>query len=159
VTYTVVEAELRDPEESGYIIGRGEVGQVVDDVPDQLRQQDLDGEHYLIGDASAAYGKQVLTRRVRNAFDRPGGPGAVVVGDPTNAIMAALPDEMDGLLGSMVTSGLESKLADRRSFKAGMASHSERGTLLDPAELQTRIEAVVAVAQAHEAARPEAPAA
>lgn len=153
VTYTVVEAELRTDEADGYIIGRGEGTPVAGEaVPDELRQKSLDGHYYLVGEASADYGNQVLTGRVRTALDDLTGAGGVIVGDPTDAIMAAVPDDLGGTLGSMMVSKIRERISDRRAFKAGTASHSDEGLLLDADELAARIEAVVAVAEAHETA-------
>lgn len=156
VTYTVVEAELRAPESNGYVLAHGDAELVDDDVPEEIQRKDLGGAFFLIGDVSADDGRRLLTGRVQDALGGSSGPGAVVVGDPTDAVMSAFPDDV-GLLGSMVESGLRSKLEDRRSFAAGTAAHDGRGLILDPATLEARIAAVVATADAHEATSVEAP--
>jgi hypothetical protein len=110
---------------------------------------------YTVGEASQDYGNHVLTTRVRNALGDPGGADAVIVGDPTDAIMAAVPEDFGGALGSMVVSKIRDKISDRKAFKAGMVSHSDKGLLLDADELGARIEAVAATAEAGDAASRE----
>jgi hypothetical protein len=150
VTYTLVETDLRDPTTDGYVVGTGSVAAFDDDIPEQTRTQSVDGEHHVIGDVSAEDAGAVVSHRVREAFEGADGVDAVVVGDPTQAIMGALPDELDGFVGSMMASGIESALADKESFAAGTAAHDAKGLLLDPAELEARATAVAAVVDAHE---------
>jgi hypothetical protein len=154
-TYTLVEADLGTPVDDGYVLGRDAAGPVVADAPVDVGQRDLDGGHHVVG--ADAVSERVLTDDVRDTFDA--SPGAVVVGDPTDAFAAALPDDGDGFVGSMLSAGVEQALAERPSFDAATAATDDRGVLLDAAELDARIEAVVAVADAHETVDAEAPAA
>lgn len=154
-TYTLVEAALREQETDGYILGRGDAGSLDDDIPHQVQRKDLEGECYVVGGVSADYGRTVLTGRVQDLLRESTAVDAVVVGNPVDAILSVLPDDV-GKLGSMVTSGFESKLEAKQSFDATTVSHNARGAVLDAETLQAQIDAVVVVAGAHEDAKVEA---
>lgn len=150
VTYTLVEAELRDPANDGYVLGTGEVSAFDEDIPEEARTQPVEDDHYVLGDLSADDAESVVSRRVRVAFERADAPNAVVVGNPTGAILGSLPDDLDGFVGSMMVSGIESALEEKESFAPGTVAHDSTGLLLDPEELEARANAVAAVADAHE---------
>lgn len=154
VTYTLVEADLDDPTDDGYVVGTGDVSAYDDDIPSEIQTQAVDGEHFVLGDVSEADARSVLTPQLEDALDGP--VNAVVVGNPTDAITSAIPDDVDGYLGSMLVSGMESALRDKETFAAGAASHDEKGLLLNATELEARVEAVAAAADAQAAARADA---
>jgi len=152
-TYTLVEAELAEPVERGFFFGKhgGESSHILDDLPNELREKRVGDEFYAMGDIPAETAAQLHTPRVSDTFRDPNGAGTVVVGDPTDVIMSAVPDSGGGLMGSF-TGIVESKLRDKAEFDASMASHGRKGLILSAEKLDKQLAAVVAVAEAYERA-------
>lgn len=145
-TYTLVEANLDEHVENGVIVGRDDSGGTTTDDFEGMpvEKVSLDGGFVAIG-ATEGIADEILTTRVRNALSGPRELGMVSVGNAVDTMMDAIPN----------TGGVFGWIAERASAAnpagdSSTVSNKTRGVLLDPDEVQRRLDAVVAVADAYE---------
>lgn len=155
-TYTRIEAELSGPADEGLLVARsdGDGPAGLDALP--AGTTTIDG-FAVIGPEELA--RAVLTSRVRNAVESMVGADSVTVGDASGAMVDALPDTSNTLVGALYDG-----VADSSAFgDDATATVETKGLLLEPDRLETQVEAAVAVADAFEEAtadrRPETAAA
>lgn len=143
-TYTVVEAELDGPAESGLVVTAGE--EVAESsMQGHLQDQSVDihrkGEFGVLG-GSEDVADALLSRRSRDAIRDLDASEAVYVG---NAV-EAWPSLGGGMVGSMFQNAMAEALPSDESTVAT----DKKGLVLDGDELQRRAETVAAVADAYE---------
>jgi len=155
-TYTLVEADLAQPVERGFFLGsdEGPENSAETDMPDELQTHRIAGEYYAFGDVSAEGASRLFTNEVRDAFRA--GAGGVVVGDPTDAIMSAAPDD-GGFFVNSIADLAESKIRDTEGFDQTTVAHTRKGLMMNPERMEAQIDAAAAVAEAYETTdtRPE----
>lgn len=140
-TYTRVEAELAGPAEEGLVVNRDGVRTDLGN----LESVTVAG-HEVVGPENLA--RDVLSSRVQGVLDEASGVDSVTVGDAAGALSDAAPDVSDSLLGRLAKSTSEAAVAGDEST----ATVETEGLLLDADELEGRVDAVVAVADAFETA-------
>lgn len=152
--YTVVSAALRDPVEWHATFGFGAAEEMPDDADvDATETTTVDGVG-VRGDVDEAVAGEVLTARATDAVAAV--EGEVSVGDPTENLVDDMLDELDDEDGMAATlTGGVLNVATGGGADPGpsrTAQHSARGRVTDAETLETRIEAVVAVADGVERA-------
>lgn len=149
--FTVVEAELDGPTGMSAVLAPRAAGAAtaLDVLPGGLDMVTVDDEFSMVGDSSVAHAEEVLSARAREALLDLPAPVALYVGDPTDAVVSALPDEM-GMVMSFAAGALEERLREYPAFDADTVSTNNAGLLLDADELERQAEAVAAVAEAVE---------
>lgn len=157
-TWTIVRAEVDEPVGVGTYIGlRSEDLDfpVSDAVPESVRLVPVDEEFSVLGPDATAFAEQVLSGRVRTLLRDADYPDGVTVGDLTDSLLEAVPDEMESML-SLVSGGqLEAKLRNHPANDASAVAISTRGLCLDAMAIQRQAETVVAVADEIERTRAE----
>jgi|GEM_PF-2853084 len=150
-TYTRVHAELDRPLEDGFILIEADADDpsATEDVPEDVEQVPVGEGFSVVGAANESPAAAVLTPRVQEVLgERVAGDG-VVVGDPASAIVDTLPDEM-AAAGSILTGGegIEEKLREEIGDDAATVSHEFQGLPLDADRLESRIDAMITLAEA-----------
>lgn len=175
-TYTLVEAELDSPVEWSAIIGPadgkltdlGRSGGAVPDIgPEEeslTEVPEIGGARTVTvrdglavwGDLESERADGLLTPRVERAVtDIEGG---VCVGDATGTMVDAISgmlDEADGIGASLAQGVLDAAAGDRGRTPEATVTNEQRGLVLDESTLESRVEAVVASAEAAEQAGTE----
>lgn len=148
-TYTVVEAALDPPVEWTAMFGPAE-GDLADDTTvGSMRTAAVDGEVAVFGDVPEDLAADLLTPRVRDAL-RPVG-GRAAVGDVERRMAGAMADtlsEADGAMAGLAKGMLDMAAGDAGDSLSRQVQHRDRGLCLNEAELERRVEAVVALAAA-----------
>lgn len=147
-TFTVVEADLRTPAETGLVVGPATAGGTWD-----ITSADVGFEVETLGEFAAVGSARELARetlddRVRETLRADALVDAVYVGDASGVLVDAIPADSGALAG--VVAG---RLADQLPGGPETVAVETRGLLLEAGSLQRQVEAVVAVAEAFEAAR------
>lgn len=154
VTYTIVEADLSEPATEGLIVNRGGDGDFAgaQQLSGDIESYTIDGFH-AVG-TSRDLAEAVLTSRVQTALREPSLVGSVKAGNAADVLLDALPDS-DGMLMGKLSDGIESTIRAEFGGDAGTVRIESKGLLLDSAELDRQLSAVVAVAGAFESASRE----
>jgi len=149
-TFTIVEADLGEPPESGMVITRSD-GEGLDDIGSAGFDLETDsvGEFDVIT-RSPELTDAILTERARGALRRMSRSGAVFVGDAADVVLEAVPDG-DGMITGMVTDKIESKMKEKMG-DSDAVSIETKGPILDSEEMEAQIAAVAAVADEFERA-------
>ncbi len=144
-TFTVVETDLRAPADRGLIVAAPDAGAdvVIGEAPDR----ETVGEYEVVA-GSFDLARAVLSERVRSTLATPTLLESVWAGDATEAMLDAIPDG-DGLTG-MLAGAMEEKIASKFPDEPDTVGTQTKGLLLDPAELEAQVEAVLAVAEEFE---------
>lgn len=152
-TVTVVEADLSAPTDQGVMVTRHPEGGAPSEVEfsdTTVRGTAVDDRFAVMGDGDEALVEALVSGRAREAMLAVDDLGALSVGDPTDALLEGLPDMSDSMLGGMFESHVEGRVEGGTDGDRSTVSVETDGTLLDAAELQRRVDAVVAVAEAVE---------
>ncbi len=159
-SYTLVEAKLDQSVEGGLMLGRGDAGsseELTDVVPGRLETMAVGDGVVAVGADSEADARNLISGAAREALLAVDESESVVVGDPTDALVSAIPDEMEAVVGLIPGGGLESKLRDHPPFDPETVAINAKGQTLDPATLERKIRAVTAVADSVERAEAATP--
>jgi hypothetical protein len=154
--FTIVETQLANPARESVMITRfpeGSEPSKTDLGGAAVGNTAIDGRFAVTGGAGEGLAEELLTGRVRNLLVDLDDVGSLTVGDPTEQIMEQIPDVSDSMVGRFFEGQLEGSLAERSPGEANTVAIQTAGTLRDGAELQRRLDAVVAVADAYEARR------
>jgi len=147
-TFTVVEADLPGPSDRGLFVGRGDsAGGLGDDVGARhLPTVTIDDEFVVVGD-SEELARAVLTDRVRDALRAmEDDDDGLLVGDAGGVVS----DAVSGASDSRLVQAAANRAGEKFAGDAATVSHETRGLLLDADELERRLEAVAAAADAFE---------
>jgi hypothetical protein len=148
-TYTVVEADLREPATEGLLIARGNSSPTeVGELPLEMETRSV-GEFAVVGGADEL-GHKVLSDRVQDALRQSPLLDTMLVGNASDVLLEAVPDGDGGLMG-WVTDGIEDKLADHIPGDASTVRVETKGMLLDEVALERQVTAVATVADEFEA--------
>lgn len=160
VTYSVVEADLEEPTDLGVMIGRKEAGEGPDKMDfgsTAVETTALDDRFVVVGGVSEELAEEVLSQRSRSALLDLDELDTLTIGDPTETILEAIPDMSGSFLGNTVENKVESELEEMTGGDTTTVAIETKGVLLDPDELERRVEAVSAVADSFEAATDDLP--
>lgn len=149
-TYTVVEAELREPVEWTAMVGSEESWGKAD-VPDIGSSQAVTIDGFVVwGDISEDLAEDLLTRQARNALSTFGAP--VSVGDAEQAMVGDMMEELDDAegMGAKMAKGMLSMAGDGDAGPTTHVKYETRGITFDEDELQRRLDVVTTVADAVE---------
>jgi len=147
-TYTVVEAELTEPVEWTALVG-AEDDWGTAEVPDVGSSQAVIVDGFVVwGDVSEAAAADLLTQRARNTLSNLGAP--VSIGDTGQAMVGDMRAELADAegVGAKMAEGMLSLAGDGDSGPTTHVKYETRGMCLDADELQRRLDAVTAVAEA-----------
>lgn len=148
-TYTVVEAELGSPVEWHASFGTPNPDRAPKDPGiDAAKTRTVDGVG-VRGEVSDEIARAVLTPAVRDALSAV--EGEVAVGDVKENFVGDVLDELDDADGGLAGTFAEGVLRSTTEVEEGpsrVVGHRDRGLLTDGTELQRRIDAVTAVADA-----------
>ena len=160
-SYTLVEASLAAPIEQGLMLGAGDpdsTEQLTDIVPAELETEALgDGLVVVGGPDAPARAQELLSGAARQALLDCQESGGVTVGDPTDAIVEAIPDEIGAFVGFVPGAELENSLRDHPPFDPETVAINAKGRTADPERLQDHVRAVAAVANSVEQATAATP--
>jgi hypothetical protein len=151
-TYTIVDAELSAPTDVAAVLGVGEDASDLDTgemLPGGLDAVSVDDRFVAVGNLDESQARRLLGGRAKNALLDIEDPSGLIVGDPTDAITSALPDDM-GMAASFVVGKLREKLQEHPAFDDTTVSRNNLGVLLDAGEMERQMAAVAAVADAVE---------
>lgn len=154
-TYTRVMAELDRPLADGFMLIDDEGGsepRATKDVPDDVQKVPVSDGFAVIGKANESRAREVLTPRVEETLRESGAPDGVIVGDPADTIIDVLPDEMAAFGGLLGGSSVEEKLREKIGGDAPTVSNEFLGLPLNADRLESRLDAMIAVADAVDAA-------
>lgn len=154
-TYTTVKAELDRPVADGFVLVDAEDDpepRAADDVPDVVETVPLEDGFAVVGAANEPLAREVLTPAVKDALREPDAPDGLIVGDPAETIIDTLPEEMAASGAFFGGDGLEEKLREEIGGDAPTVSHETVGLPLDADVLDSRLQAMVTVADAVDAA-------
>lgn len=145
-TYTIVEANLDQHVEDGVIVAHDESGgATLDDYEGMpVEKINLEGGFVAVG-ATEGIADEILTPRVRNALAGPEELGMVSVGNLIDTMMDAIPDT-----GRVFGWVAEQAKKSQPGGDSSTVSIKTKGVILDPEEIQHRLDAVAAVADAYE---------
>ncbi|AGN00409.1 hypothetical protein L593_02290 [Salinarchaeum sp. Harcht-Bsk1] len=153
-THTRVLAELDRPMSEGFILieeGSGSDADAMDDVPDEAEVVPVGDGYAVIGAANEPIAREILTQEVDLALQVPGSPDGVTVGDPAETILDALPEDLS-TMGGFFGNAIEERLREEISADPATVSDERRGLPLVTDRLEARIDAMVTVAEAVDAA-------
>lgn len=145
-SYTLVEAALCDPVETGLVVGRGSApadDATADVVSGPVEFTAVDDEFGVVGEVSTDAAREILSGDARTALLDLDNLDGLTIGDPTDVFVGALPDAAGAFLDA---SGLEAKLRDHPANDASTVSIKTEGVVSDPSRLQRQAAAVAAVA-------------
>jgi len=154
-SYTVLQAELDDPTDSGIVLGPATDGpgsEMIDLLPGSVETVAVDDQFVAVGTDSEGAARDLLTPESRTALLALEEPTGVYVGDSTDIVMDALPEEM-GAVMSLVSGKIEERLRSHPANDAATVSIITQGLLLDPDRIERRLTAAAAVANAAQAGR------
>lgn len=155
-TYTITEADLDAPLESGIILRRQTEGGNRMDVGDSsIEQAVIDGEFVLTGVESERLAREVLTREVREALRAVENLETVTIGAASEVITEELPSMGDSMVGGFLEDKMEAAMTKNVGGTPTTVGIETSGVLGDPSRLDDRTAAVAAVANAFEDARRE----
>jgi hypothetical protein len=155
-TYTITEADLDAPLESGIILRRQTEGGNRMDVGDSsIEQAVIDGEFVLTGVESERLAREVLTREVRQALRAVENLETVTIGAASEVITEELPSMGDSMVGGFLEDKMEAAMTKNVGGTPTTVGIETSGVLGDPSTLDDRTAAVAAVANAFEDARRE----
>ena len=155
-TYTITEADLDAPLESGIILRRQTGGGNRMDVGDSsIEQAVIDGEFVLTGVESERLAREVLTREVRQALRAVENLETVTIGAASEVITEELPSMGDSMVGGFLEDKMEAAMTKNVGGTPTTVGIETSGVLGDPSTLDDRTAAVAAVANAFEDARRE----
>ena len=147
-TYTVVEAELTEPVEWTALVG-AEDDWGTAEVPDVGSSQAVIVDGFVVwGDVSEAAAADLLTQRARNTLSNLGAP--VSIGDTSQAMVGDMRAELADAegMGAKMAEGMLSLAGDEDTGPTTHVKHETQGMCFDADELQRRLDAVTAVAEA-----------
>lgn len=156
-TYTVVETDLDRPVEWWGTFASIDGGGTGHEQVGGMDSFTVDGEVSVRGDVDEAIARQVLTPAVTSALESV--DGGVAVGDVEQQVVAAMQSELaatEGGMGATIAAGMLRMASDGEpAGPSETVGHRDSGVVRDQAELQRRIDAVTAVADAveHHASR------
>ena len=155
-TYTITEADLDAPLESGIILRRQTEGGNRMDVGDSsIEQAVIDGEFVLTGVESERLAREVLTREVRQALRAVENLETVTIGAASEVITEELPSMGDSMVGGFLEDKMKAAMTKNVGGTPTTVGIETSGVLGDPSTLDDRTAAVAAVANAFEDARRE----
>ena len=155
-TYTITEADLDAPLESGIILRRQTEEDNRMDVSDSsIEQAVIDGEFVLIGVESERLAREVLTREVREALRAVENLETVTIGAASEVLTEELPSMGDSMVGGFLEDKMEAAIMKNVGGTPTTVGIETSGVLGDPSTLDDRTAAVAAVANAFEDARRE----
>ena len=155
-TYTITEADLDAPLESGIILRRQTEGGNRMDVGDSsIEQAVIDGEFVLTGVESERLAREVLTREVREALRAVENLETLTIGAASEVITEELPSMGDSMVGGFLEDKMEAAMTKNVGGTPTTVGIETSGVLGDPSTLDDRTAAVAAVANAFEDARRE----
>lgn len=149
-TFTVVETDLAESTARGLIVSPANgANPGPESVP-----ADLSGQVRSVGDVavvgeSDAFAREAITPRAENEIAKLDSDANVNAGEAADVFIDAVKDSESGLAGSMI--GLmESKIKDRMPSGPETVGTERKGVILNADELETRSQAVAAVADGFE---------
>lgn len=151
-TFTVVEADLAAPADDGLILGRaaGGASQGTAEFGDtSVSTETFDDGTWAIG-ADEASVRDLMTGRVRTAFETLGDVDGMLVGDAAAVLTEGADEATDSRIGGFLAGSIASAIADKLSGDASTVTLETKGMVLDPKRLEQQAEAVAAVADAFE---------
>ena len=155
-TYTITEADLDAPLESGIILRRQTEEDGRMDVSDSsIEQAVVDGEFVLTGVESERLAREVLTREVREALRAVENLKTLTIGAASEVITEELPSMGDSMVGGFLEDKMEAAITKNVGGTPTTVGIETSGVLGDPSALDDRTAAVAAVANAFEDARRE----
>ena len=155
-TYTITEADLDAPLESGIILRRQTEEDNRMDVSDSsIEQAVVDGEFVLTGVESERLAREVLTREVREALRAVENLETVTIGAASEVLTEELPSMGDSMVGGFLEDKMEAAITKNVGGTPTTVGIETSGVLGDPSTLDDRTAAVAAVANAFEDARRE----
>lgn len=148
VKYTVVEADLAGPADRGLVVGRddgsggpaGAAGVQAVDVGDGVVAVGTD----------EAFAREALDRRSRAAIRSMGTDEDLNVGDAAGMMQSTLDEAMGDSGGGLFANTFAGMAFDEMAGDASTVTIEEKGLLLHAGELESRVQAVAAVADAFE---------
>jgi hypothetical protein len=155
-TYTITEADLDAPLESGIILRRQTEEDGRMDVSDSsIEQAVVDGEFVLTGVESERLAREVLTREVRGALRAVENLKTLTIGAASEVVADELPSMGDSMVGGFLEDKMEAAMTKNVGGSPTTVGIETSGVLGDPSALDDRTAAVAAVADAFEDARGE----
>lgn len=153
-TFTVTEADLSRPAEEGLAIGladgeRGATG--FGDI--NIDTTVVDGNFVVANADSEPFARELITREVREALTDLQELDSLTVGSMTDVVMDEMMGADDSMVGGLIKGQMEKSVDKNLGGSAGTVAIETKGRLGDPEELDRRIAAVAAVADAFEVAR------
>ena len=153
-THTRVLAELDRPMDEGFIVtdeGSGSDSSATEDVPDEAEVVPVGDDFAVIGATNEPIAREMLTEEVELALQVPGSPDDLIVGDPAGTILDAVPEDLNEM-GGYFGNAIEEQLREELGSDPATVSHERRGLPLVTDRLEARIDAMVTVAEAVDAA-------
>jgi hypothetical protein len=154
-SYTVVEADLDAPVADGFAIERrlDDAGMLSGVLGSEGEGDgDGDGDIELVGETETV-DPDVLSRQSRDALVDPTYFGRFSVGAVPDDRIGAVGTPKRTFLGAVGSGTLASTYSEDTHGDAGRITHESTGVILDAAEMERQVEAVVAVAEAVQEAR------
>lgn len=149
-TYTITEADLRGATDRGILISRDNSDSGRVDVGESTVDQTvINGEFVVTGAESEQFARELLTQEAREAIRALEESNSLTIGDAGEAVISELPAP-DSKIAGFLTGKLTENLATKLGGSATTVAIETKGTLGDSAELNRRITAVAAVADAFE---------
>lgn len=151
--YVVFEAALTRPLEDGFAVtvATAESDSIaVNALPEPTVAEDPTFQG--VGPTADRYADSVLSGQSLDALGALRSFGTFAVGDASGALVDALPDSVQSLLGSIPGTDAAADLERRGHADASTVSHTVEGLIFEADEFERQVEAVVAVADAVEAA-------
>lgn len=154
-TYTTLHVELLDPIDDGlYVVATDDQSDVdvPRRVPDPVSVEPVGDAFAVLGAPNETAASGVLTPRVREYLRTAEGLDEVIVGDPTDAILAGVPDDTTRLIGEFDPADFADRFRESARTDPATVSFRTTGLILDPDTLETCLEAMTHVAEAAETA-------
>lgn len=154
-TCTILQVELLDSTDDGLYVVEAADQTDVDvprTVPDPVRTESVGEAFAVLGDPNGNAASEVLTPRVRDELHGAEGLNSVIVGDPTDTILAGVPEDTTRPIGRFDPETYAQKRREEPQYDPATVSFRTTGLILDPDTLESHLEAMAHVADATETA-------
>jgi len=153
-SYTITEADLDSSFDEGIILRREtSPANRMDAEGTPISQTVIDGEFVLTGVESEQFAREILTQDVREAVRAVEDFETLTIGDASELVAETLPSMGDSMVGSLLQDKFEQAMTSDVGGSPRTAGIETTGVIGNASELNNRIAAVGAVANAFEDAR------
>lgn len=152
-TYSITEADLASPTDLGIIISKNAGGAGQFDVEDTSVEQTVINGEFVVTGVDSQLARELLTADVQDAIRVLDDGDNLTLGSAAETVMGEMPDMSDSSIGGYFEGKLKNAMARDIGGSATTVAIETKGKLGDATELNGRIAAVAAVADAFEASQ------